>query len=69
MDGGPRFNVGDELVGPVRAITPQRIEWYDSAMLSAATDELTLSVETVTSCSQDSECVAPQICLPSLKCG
>ena len=28
-----------------------------------------LSVETVTSCSQDSECVAPQICLPSLKCG
>ena len=33
-------NVGDELVGPVRVITPQRIEWYDSAMLSAATDEL-----------------------------
>src|SRR5213076_2591849 len=25
---------------PVRAITPQRIEWYDSAMLSAATNEL-----------------------------
>ena len=34
------FNVGDELHGPVRAITPQRIEWYDSGMLSAATDEL-----------------------------
>jgi acyl dehydratase len=31
---------GDELVGPVRAITPTRIEWYDSAMLSAATGEL-----------------------------
>ena len=40
MSDHPRFNVGDELVGPVRAITPQRIEWYDSAMLSAATDEL-----------------------------
>jgi acyl dehydratase len=34
------YSVGDELVGPVRVITPQRIEWYDSAMLSAATDEL-----------------------------
>jgi acyl dehydratase len=34
------YDVGDELVGPVRVITPQRIEWYDSAMLSAATDEL-----------------------------
>lgn len=34
------LEVGDELAGPVRAITPQRIEWYDSAMLSAATDEL-----------------------------
>jgi hypothetical protein len=28
-----------------------------------------LSVETVTSCTGDSECVTPQICLPSLKCG
>jgi len=36
----PTFVVGAELVGPVRAITPTRIEWYDSAMLSAATDEL-----------------------------
>jgi 3-hydroxybutyryl-CoA dehydratase len=34
------YRVGDELAGPVRVITPQRIEWYDSAMLSAATDEL-----------------------------
>ena len=40
MSAKPVFGVGDELVGPVRAITPQRIEWYDSAMLSAATDEL-----------------------------
>jgi 3-hydroxybutyryl-CoA dehydratase len=36
----PRFDVGDDLRGPVRVITPQRIEWYDSGMLSAATDEL-----------------------------
>ena len=34
------YSAGDELFGPVRVITPQRIEWYDSAMLSAATDEL-----------------------------
>ena len=34
------LNPGDELYGPVRAITPTRIEWYESAMLSAATDEL-----------------------------
>jgi acyl dehydratase len=34
------LKAGDELYGPVRAITPPRIEWYDSAMLSAATDEL-----------------------------
>lgn len=40
MSARPAVNVGDELFGPVRAITPQRIEWYDSAMLSAATDEL-----------------------------
>jgi len=40
MSGKRSFNVGDELAGPVRAITAQRIEWYDSAMLSAATDEL-----------------------------
>ena len=40
MSGQPGFNVGDELVGPVRPVTPQRVEWYDSAMLSAATNEL-----------------------------
>ena len=40
MQGKQSFQVGDELVGPVRAITAQRIEWYDSAMLSAATNEL-----------------------------
>ena len=34
------YKVGDELEGPVRTITPTRIEWYDSAMLSAATNEL-----------------------------
>jgi acyl dehydratase len=36
----PSYKAGDEIKGPVRAITPTRIEWYDSAMLSAATDEL-----------------------------
>lgn len=40
MNAPPRFLVGDDLVGPIRTITPQRIEWYDSAMLSAATNEL-----------------------------
>ena len=40
MSGKPTFEPGDELPGPTRAITTQRIEWYDSAMLSAATDEL-----------------------------
>jgi hypothetical protein len=40
MSGKTSFKVGDELVGPVRVVTPQRIEWYDSAMLSAATNEL-----------------------------
>jgi len=40
MSDKPSFNVGDELIGPVRPVTPQRIEWYDSAMLSAATNEL-----------------------------
>lgn len=34
------YKVGDELTGPVRGITNTRIEWYDSAMLSAATGEL-----------------------------
>jgi acyl dehydratase len=34
------FSVGDEIAGPVRGITAQRIEWYDSAMLSACTNEL-----------------------------
>ena len=40
MSGKRVFKVGDELAGPVRAITPERIEWYDSAMLSVATNEI-----------------------------
>lgn len=40
MKAGPVYKVGDEIVGPVRTITTTRIEWYDSAMLSAATNEL-----------------------------
>jgi 3-hydroxybutyryl-CoA dehydratase len=33
--------VGTEIRGPVRVMTAERIEWYDSAMLSAAKGELT----------------------------
>lgn len=40
MSSKPVYKVGDEIAGPVRGITPTRIEWYDSAMLSAATNEL-----------------------------
>jgi len=36
----PVLNAGDELAGIVRVVTMNRIEWYDSAMLSAATNEL-----------------------------
>jgi acyl dehydratase len=36
-----KLSVGGEIRGPVRVMTPERIEWYDSAMLSAAKGELT----------------------------
>lgn len=39
MRDKPSFKVGEELAGPVRCVTPERIAWYDSAMLSAATNE------------------------------
>ncbi len=32
--------VGTEISGPVRVMTAERIQWYDSAMLSAAKGEL-----------------------------
>lgn len=35
-----KYAVGDTIDGPVRMITPERIEWYDSAMLSAASGQL-----------------------------
>jgi hypothetical protein len=35
-----RLSVGNDLYGPVRVVTPERIEWYDSAMLSASVGEL-----------------------------
>ena len=35
------LTVGAEIAGPVRVVTAERIQWYDSAMLSAATGELT----------------------------
>jgi 3-hydroxybutyryl-CoA dehydratase len=34
------LQVGAEIAGPVRVVTAERIEWYDSAMLSAASGEL-----------------------------
>lgn len=40
MSAKKSYKVGDEIKGPVRGITAERIEWYDSAMLSAATNEL-----------------------------
>ena len=36
MAAKPSYKVGDEITGPIRVITPERIEWYDSALLSAA---------------------------------
>jgi hypothetical protein len=38
--GKASFKVGQDIAGPIRGITRERIEWYDSAMLSAATNEL-----------------------------
>ena len=38
--GASGLAVGSEIEGPVRVVTPERIEWYDSAMLSAAKGEL-----------------------------
>lgn len=40
IEQSPRFAVGTELAGPVKVVTSERIEWYDSAMLSAARGEL-----------------------------
>ena len=40
MSGKQALPVGYELVGPVRGITMERIEWYDSALLSCCTNEL-----------------------------
>ncbi len=40
MNAKRTYKVGDEIAGPVRAVTPERIEWYDSALLSACTNEL-----------------------------
>ena len=34
------FDIGAEIAGPVRLMTAERIEWYDSAMLSAGKGEL-----------------------------
>lgn len=39
-DTGSNLTVGAQIAGPVRVVTPERIEWYDSAMLSAASGML-----------------------------
>jgi 3-hydroxybutyryl-CoA dehydratase len=39
-EGAPQLEVGAAIAGPVRVVTAERIEWYDSAMLSAASGEL-----------------------------
>jgi 3-hydroxybutyryl-CoA dehydratase len=39
-EGARKLEVGAEITGPVRVVTAERIEWYDSAMLSAASGEL-----------------------------
>jgi 3-hydroxybutyryl-CoA dehydratase len=38
--GSPDLAPGAEIRGPVRYMTAERIEWYDSAMLSAASGQL-----------------------------
>ena len=38
--GSPDLAPGAEIRGPVRYVTAERIEWYDSAMLSAASGHL-----------------------------
>lgn len=40
MSHSNKITVGTELKGPVRAVTAERIEWYDSGMLSAASNKL-----------------------------
>ncbi|PCJ88471.1 MAG: hypothetical protein COA52_13305 [Hyphomicrobiales bacterium] len=40
MSHPEKLTVGTELKGPIRAVTPERIEWYDSGMLSAASNKL-----------------------------
>jgi hypothetical protein len=39
MSGKPALPVGFELKGPVRAVTTERIQWYDSALMSAVLGE------------------------------
>lgn len=40
MSASSKLEIGSELVGPVRRVTWERIEWYDSGMLSTATGKL-----------------------------
>jgi hypothetical protein len=39
-NGAKPLAAGAEIAGPARAMTAERIEWYDSAMLSAASGKL-----------------------------
>jgi 3-hydroxybutyryl-CoA dehydratase len=40
MRPAPEFSIGAEIAGPIKAVTAERIEWYDSGMLSTAKGEL-----------------------------
>ena len=40
MAGKPVLKVGHELFGTVRKVTAERIEWYDSALISCCMGEL-----------------------------
>lgn len=40
MKKASELQVGDELEGFTKWVSPERVEWYDSAMLSAACGEL-----------------------------
>lgn len=40
MAAAQNLEVGSEIAGPVHVVTPERIEWYDSGMLSSASGQL-----------------------------
>jgi hypothetical protein len=41
-DTDPGFHVGQEVTGPYRTVTPERLRWYGDGMLTAAAGQITL---------------------------